>query len=73
QIPLIEADIASRQPTKGDAFVLRRDKGDLTEREKAGSWLLSQVRLAAKNGEAGVWNLGRIGGFAVMCEAGPGR
>ncbi|MCF3635677.1 lactate dehydrogenase [Komagataeibacter intermedius] len=73
QIPLIEADIASRQPTKGDAFVLRRDKGDVSEREKAGSWLLSQVRLAAKNGEAGIWNLGRIGGFAVMCEAGPGR
>ncbi|MBB3884380.1 hypothetical protein GGR01_003248 [Acetobacter oeni] len=71
-IPLIEADLAVRQPTRGEAFALCREKGNVTEREKAGSWLLSQVRMAAKNGEEGKWTLGQIGGFAVVCEAEPG-
>ncbi|NHN86515.1 lactate dehydrogenase [Acetobacter musti] len=70
-IPLIEADLAVRQPTRGEVFALCREKGNVTEREKAGSWLLSQVRMAAKNGEEGRWTLGQIGGFAVVCEAEP--
>ncbi|MCE2576716.1 methyltransferase [Komagataeibacter sp. FNDCR2] len=68
-IPKIEADIARRRSTRGEAFVLETARAAVGAREKAGAYLLSQVRMAERNGEEGEWKLGRIGGFDVMCEA----
>ncbi|EGG79265.1 Modification methylase TaqI [Gluconacetobacter sp. SXCC-1] len=68
-IPKIEADIARRRPTRGEAFGLETARSIITAREKAGAYLLSQIRMAARNGDDGEWRLGRIGGFDVMCEA----
>jgi hypothetical protein len=67
-IPRLQNDIAKREPTRGEAFRLVRKDREMTEREKAGQWLLSQARLAAKAGEKGKWTLGTIGGFEILCE-----
>ncbi|WP_215767255.1 hypothetical protein [Gluconobacter cerinus] len=67
-IPRLQNDIARREPTRGEAFRLVRKDREMTERDKAGQWLLSQARLAAKSGEKGKWTLGRIGGFEILCE-----
>ncbi|OAG71956.1 DNA methylase [Gluconobacter japonicus] len=67
-IPRLQNDIAKREPTRGEAFRLVRKDREMTEREKAGQWLLSQARLAAKAGEKGKWTLGAIGSFEILCE-----
>jgi len=68
-IPKIEADIVRRTATRGDAFVMQTARGALAVREKAGAFILSQVRMAIRAGECGRWNLGSIGGFDVVIEA----
>ena len=68
-IPKIEADIARREPTRGDAFRFEAPRGTMTERERAGAFLLAQARMAEKQGQEGHWTLGRIGGFDIVLEA----
>ncbi|MBO1360263.1 lactate dehydrogenase [Acetobacter sacchari] len=65
RIPLLESDIARRVDTHGDAFVLRTSKGAIAERVKAGAYLLSQLGMAEKRAEEGIWILGEIGGFEI--------
>lgn len=69
RIPKIEAAIAQRVDTRGEAFALHRERGVLDSREKAGAWILSQARLAEREGREGRWSMGRIAGFDVVCEA----
>jgi N12 class adenine-specific DNA methylase len=69
RVPLIEADLAARVATRGEAFRFETGRGVITEREKAGAFLLAQIRLAVRNAQEGRWTLGRIGGFAVTLEA----
>ncbi|GBR20014.1 DNA methylase [Asaia spathodeae NBRC 105894] len=69
RIPALEADLAQRVETRGEAFSFEGPRGVLAEREKAGAWLLSQARRVEKNGEEGSWRLGRIGGFEILLEA----
>ncbi|GBQ21546.1 DNA methylase [Acetobacter estunensis NRIC 0472] len=68
-IPKLEAAIARRVSTKGEAFALHRDRGVVESREKAGAWILSQARLAEREKQEGRWAMGRIAGFEVVCEA----
>ncbi|MBB2164558.1 DEAD/DEAH box helicase family protein [Gluconacetobacter sp. 1b LMG 1731] len=68
-LPKIEADIARREPTRGDAFRFEAPRGAMAERERAGAFLLGQARMAEKQGEEGRWVLGRIGGFDIVLEA----
>ncbi|WP_406240281.1 hypothetical protein ACF3NX_15785, partial (plasmid) [Acetobacter orientalis] len=69
RIPLIEADLAARVATRGEAFRFETERGVITEREKAGAFLLAQLRLAVRNAQEGRWTLGRIGGFALTLDA----
>ncbi|MFT9149963.1 MAG: lactate dehydrogenase, partial [Acetobacter sp.] len=69
RIPLIEADLAARVATRGESFSFETERGVVTEREKAGAFLLAQLRLAVRNGQEGRWTLGRIGGFVVTLDA----
>ncbi|MFT9159458.1 MAG: DEAD/DEAH box helicase family protein [Acetobacter sp.] len=69
RIPGLEADLARRIATRGDAFRFDTSRGVLTEREKAGAFLLSQARLAEKAGQEGRWELGMIGGFQIVLDA----
>ncbi|AOW50909.1 DEAD/DEAH box helicase family protein [Acetobacter ascendens] len=69
RIPKIEAAIGQRVSTKGEAFALHRDTTVVESREKVGAWLLSQARLAEREGRTGRWSMGRIAGFDVMCDA----
>lgn len=68
-LPKIEADILRRKSTKGEAFEFHTRRGVVTERERAGAILLTQLRMAQKESETGTWELGQIGGFDVTCDA----
>ena len=68
-LPKIEADIARREPTRGDAFRFEAPRGAMAERERAGAFLLGLARMAEKQGEEGRWVLGRIGGFDIVLAA----
>ncbi|MBB2157912.1 DEAD/DEAH box helicase family protein [Gluconacetobacter diazotrophicus] len=72
-LPKLAADIARRQPTRGDAFGFETPRGAMTERERAGAFLLGQARMAEKQGQEGKWVLGQLGGFDIVLEAWPQR
>ena len=64
----VDADIARRVSTRGDGFTMTLDKRTVTERKSAGGSILSQVRLAMVDQQAGERLLGRIGGFDLVME-----
>lgn len=68
-VPRIDADMATRKATRGEAFVMETPRGGIESREKAGTFILSQARMAEQSGETGHWVLGQIGGFDVVVEA----
>ena len=67
RIRAITADLARRQPTRGDAFSMEIDGRTLTQRKAAGAALLTKARLAARDGVRRSWIVGRIGGFDLTC------
>jgi len=64
----LSEDLKTRLPTRGEDFALRSPKGSLSEREKAGSYLLTQARMVEKSLTEGRWELGEIGGFPIVLE-----
>jgi hypothetical protein len=69
----ITADLARRQPTRGDAFSIGIEGRTLTQRKAAGAALLTKIRLAARERAERSWTVGHIGGFDLTCTIRPGR
>jgi hypothetical protein len=67
RIRAITADLARRQATRGDAFVIEIEGRTLTQRKAAGAVLLRKIRLAARERLHRSWTIGRIGGFDLTC------
>ena len=67
RVRAITADLARRQATRGDAFVIEIEGRTLTQRKVAGAALLTKIRLAARERVRRRWTVGRIGGFDLTC------
>jgi N12 class adenine-specific DNA methylase/adenine-specific DNA methylase len=63
RISQIEADIAKRKPTRGDAFEMTVDGKSFRERKDAGALLLMHVRKAETEKPFRPRRIGAIGGF----------
>jgi N12 class adenine-specific DNA methylase/adenine-specific DNA methylase len=72
RISAITADLARRQPTRGDQFIIDIEGRTITQRKAAGAALLTKVRLAARERAARRWTVGRFGGFDLTCAVRPG-
>jgi hypothetical protein len=68
RIGAITADLARRQPTRGDLFIIDIEGRTLTQRKTAGASLLTKIRLAARERTERRWTVGRIGGFDLTCD-----
>jgi N12 class adenine-specific DNA methylase/adenine-specific DNA methylase len=68
RIGAITADLARRQPTRGETFTIDIEGRTLTQRKTAGASLLTKIRLAARERTARRWTVGRIGGFDLTCD-----
>ncbi len=64
----VEADLARRVSTRGDDFTMTLGDQIVAERKNAGASILSQVRTAMVDQQAGERLLGRIGGFELVME-----
>jgi N12 class adenine-specific DNA methylase len=73
RIGAITADLARRQPTRGEQFVMQVEGRTLTQRKAAGAALLTKIRLAARERTERSWTVGRIGGFDLTCDIRSGR
>jgi hypothetical protein len=73
RISAITHDLARRQSTRGDAFVMEIEGRTITQRKAAGAALLTKVRLAARERTERRWTVGRIGGFDLTCAIRAGR
>jgi hypothetical protein len=69
RIAAIREDLSRRVTTKGEAFELEGQGRVITERRTAGALLLSKIRVAERSRDEGEWNIGRLGGFDLACEA----
>jgi hypothetical protein len=68
----ITADLARRQPTRGEQFTMEVEGRTITQRKAAGAALLTKIRLAARDRVARRWTVGRIGAFDLACDVRPG-
>jgi N12 class adenine-specific DNA methylase len=73
RIGAITADLARRQPTRGETFTIDIEGRTLTQRKTAGASLLTKIRLAARERTERRWTVGHIGGFDLTCEIRAGR
>ncbi len=64
----VEADLARRVSTQGNDFAMQLGGRRVTQRKAAGASILSKVRLAMVDRQAGEWSLGSISGFEVVGE-----
>ncbi len=71
RIEHIRQDLAQRIPTRGDAFALMIGDRRIEDRRIAGASLLSKIRLMPPGREKTETVLGAIGGFELVCLAGP--
>jgi N12 class adenine-specific DNA methylase len=67
RVRAITADLARRQATRGDAFVIEIEGRTITQRKAAGAALLTKIRLAVRERIRRTWTVGRIGGFDLTC------
>lgn len=67
RISAITADLARRQPTRGDQFTIDIEGRTITQRKAAGAALLTKVRLALRERTGRSWTVGRFGGFDLTC------
>ena len=65
RIDQVEADLAIRTTTRGDAFSMVVGDRTFTDRKPAGASLLSRIRIAEKEKRTGRSVLGVIGGFEI--------
>ena len=68
RIAQIEADLALRVSTRGDAFAMTVGDRTLTARKVAGATLLSRLRQTEKARDEGTWTVARIGGFDLRAQ-----
>jgi N12 class adenine-specific DNA methylase len=68
RIAQIEADLALRVSTRGEAFAMTVGDKVMASRKTAGAMLLSRLGLTAKALEEGIWTVGRIGGFDLRAQ-----
>ncbi|WP_287849688.1 helicase-related protein, partial [Acidiphilium sp.] len=73
RISAITADLARRQPTRGDQFTIDIEGRTMTQRKAAGAALLTKVRLALRERTGRSWTIGRFGGFDLTCALRAGR
>ncbi len=73
RISAITADLARRQPTRGDQFSIEVEGRTMTQRKAAGAALLAKVRLALRERTERRWTVGRFGGFDLTCVLRAGR
>ena len=71
RIEQIGGDLERRVPTRGDAFALQWGERRIGERRTAGVLILSKVRLMGRARTEEKIDLGAIGGFDLLCSAGP--
>ena len=64
----LAADIARREPTRGDDFAFHTREGVIRERKDAGGLILGEARMALRGRQVGERPLGRTGGFGVVLE-----
>lgn len=72
RIVAIDADLARREPTRGDQFSMEVEGRRIAQRKAAGSALLTKTRLALRDRAGRSWTVGRIGGFDLVCDIRPG-
>ena len=73
RIGAITADLARRQPTRGETFAIDIEGRTITQRKSAGASLLTKIRLAARERTERRWMVGHISGFGLTCEVRAGR
>jgi N12 class adenine-specific DNA methylase/adenine-specific DNA methylase len=73
RISAITADLARRQPTRGEQFTIDVEGRTITQRKAAGAALLTKIRLALREGTGRSWTIGRFGGFDLTCALRAGR
>nr|MDA8250666.1 lactate dehydrogenase [Rhodospirillales bacterium] len=73
RISAITADLARRQPTRGDQFTIDIEGRTITQRKAAGAALLTKIRLALRERTGRSWTVGRFGGFDLTCTLRAGR
>jgi hypothetical protein len=71
RIRAITQDLALRQSTRGEAFIMEIEGRTIPQRKAAGAALLTKVRLAARERTRPSWTVGRIGGFDLTCTIQP--
>jgi N12 class adenine-specific DNA methylase/adenine-specific DNA methylase len=72
RVVAITADLARRQPTRGEQFTMEVEGRTITQRKPAGAALLTKIRLAARERAERTWTVGRVGGFDLTCDVRPG-
>ena len=73
RIAAVTADLAMRQPTRGEGFSIDIEGRTISQRKTAGASLLTKIRLAARDRIERRWTVGRIGGFDLTCDIRRGR
>ena len=68
RIAQIEEDLKIRTPTRGEAFSMVVGDRTYADRKPAGAALLSRIRIAEKEKQAGQATLGAIGGFELKMQ-----
>jgi N12 class adenine-specific DNA methylase/adenine-specific DNA methylase len=68
RIRQIEADIARRVPTRGDAFAIEIEGKTYTDRKAGGAALLKTIRAKEIGRTQGEWTVGAIGGFVITAS-----
>ena len=66
EIPVVQADLAERTPTAGDAFTMKVGKSTTTERKAAGEALdafYKEFEPSVERGKAKTTKVGELGGF----------
>ncbi len=72
RIAAITADLARREPTRGEQFAMVVEGRAIAQRKAAGSALLTKIRLALRERSGRCCTVGRIGGFDLACDIRPG-
>ena len=73
RIAAITADLARRQPTRGEGFSIDIEGRTIAQRKTAGALLLTRIRIAARDRIERRWIVARIGGFELTCDIRRGR
>jgi N12 class adenine-specific DNA methylase len=73
RIAAVAADLAMRQPTRGEVFSIDVEGRRISQRRIAGASLLTKIRIAARDRIERRWTVGRIGGFDLTCDIRRGR